>query len=115
VCNGLEYIWTHGGNVLDPEDPSKVVIDSPESVAGLATEHSMIADGVSPEAVLHYKEDESHATFLRGDAVFFLRNWPYRSSRRGRRLARSATTGSTTGSARSAEYRPRVRPTPPRS
>jgi multiple sugar transport system substrate-binding protein len=35
VCNGLEYVWTHGSrthrsNVLDPEDPSKVVIDSPE-------------------------------------------------------------------------------------
>jgi hypothetical protein len=58
VCNGLEYIWTHGGNVLDPEDPSKVVIDSPESVAGLATEHSMIADGVSPEAVPQYKEEQ---------------------------------------------------------
>jgi multiple sugar transport system substrate-binding protein len=76
VCNGLEYIWSHGGNVLDPEDPSKVIIDSPESAAGLQTERSMIADGVSPQAVLQYKEDESHAAFLRGDAVF-LRNWAY--------------------------------------
>src|ERR671910_451447 len=25
VCNGCEYIWTHGGNVLDPDDSSKVV------------------------------------------------------------------------------------------
>jgi hypothetical protein len=76
VCNGCEYIWTHGGNILDPEDPTKVVIDSPESVAGLATEHSMIEDGVADQSVLQYKEDESHAAFLRGDAVF-LRNWPY--------------------------------------
>ena len=76
VCNGCEYIWTHGGNVLDPEDPSKVVIDSPESAAGLQTWHDMIADGVSPQAVLQYKEDESHAAFLRGESVF-LRNWPY--------------------------------------
>jgi multiple sugar transport system substrate-binding protein len=76
VCNGCEYIWTHGGNVLDPEDPSKVVIDSPESVAALQTYHSMIAEGVSPQAVLSYKEDESHAAFLRGDAVS-MRNWPY--------------------------------------
>ena len=29
VCNGLEYIWTHGGNVLDPADPSKVVSRQP--------------------------------------------------------------------------------------
>ena len=33
VCNGLEYIWTHGGEVLDPNG-DKVIIDSPESVAG---------------------------------------------------------------------------------
>jgi multiple sugar transport system substrate-binding protein len=44
VCNGCEYIWTHGGNVLDPEDPSKVIIDSPEA-AGLATWRSTIEDG----------------------------------------------------------------------
>ena len=35
VCNGCEYIWTNGGNILDPADPSKVVIDSPEAVEGL--------------------------------------------------------------------------------
>ena len=76
VCNGLEYIWTHGGDILDPEDPSKVVVDSPESVAGLERAKRMIGSGVSTQAVLSYKEDESHAAFIRGDAVF-LRNWPY--------------------------------------
>jgi multiple sugar transport system substrate-binding protein len=76
VCNGLEYIWSHGGNVLDPEDPSKIIVDSPESASGLETWHSMVEDGASPQAVLQYKEDESHGAFLRGDAVF-MRNWPY--------------------------------------
>src|SRR5918998_327527 len=76
VCNGLEYIRTHGGDVLDPNDPSKVIIDSPESATGLATWRSMIEDGVSPQAVLQYQEDPSYGAFLRGDAVF-LRNWPY--------------------------------------
>jgi multiple sugar transport system substrate-binding protein len=76
VCNGLEYIRTHGGEVLDPNDPSKVIIDSPGSVAGLETYHSMIADGVSTRAVLQYQEDPSYGAFIRGDAVF-LRNWPY--------------------------------------
>ena len=42
VCNGCEYFWFAGGNVLDPEDPSKVIIDSPESAAGLAIERGMI-------------------------------------------------------------------------
>ncbi len=76
VCNGLEYIWTHGGEALDPDDPTRVLIGSPEAVAGLRTERSMVAEGVAPQAVSTYKEDESAGAFLNGDAVF-LRNWPY--------------------------------------
>jgi multiple sugar transport system substrate-binding protein len=76
VCDGMEFIWTHGGEVLDPNDPTKVLIDSPEAIAGLATERSMITERISPEAVTVYKEDESAGAFLNGDAVF-LRNWPY--------------------------------------
>ena len=77
VCNGLEFIWTHGGEVLDPNDASKVIIGSPESVAALATEQSMVSDGVAPQGVASYREYESEVTFmLRGDAVF-CRNWPY--------------------------------------
>jgi trehalose/maltose transport system substrate-binding protein len=73
VCNALEYIWTHGGEVLDGE---RVIIDSPESVAGLTTELSMISDGVTPQAVASYTLGEADAAFLNGDAVF-CRNWPY--------------------------------------
>lgn len=76
VCDGMEFIWTHGGEVLDPQDPTRVLVDSPEAIAGLTTERSMITDGTSPEAVTVYKEDESAGAFLNGDAVF-LRNWPY--------------------------------------
>ena len=73
VCNGLEYIWTHGGDVLDGD---KVMIDSPESVAGLTTELSMISDGVTPRAVASYDLSESLTAFLSGDAAF-CRNWPF--------------------------------------
>ena len=76
VCDGMEFIWTHGGEVLDPNDPTRVLVDSPEAIAGLATERSMITEGISPEGVTVYKEDESAGAFLNGDAVF-LRNWPY--------------------------------------
>jgi multiple sugar transport system substrate-binding protein len=76
VCDGMEFIWTHGGEVLDPQDPSQVVVDSPEAISGLTTERSMITEGIAPEAVTVYKEDESAGAFLNGDAVF-LRNWPY--------------------------------------
>jgi multiple sugar transport system substrate-binding protein len=70
VSNGLEYIRTHGGDVLDPEDPSKVIIGSSESAAGLATYHGMIADGAAPQAVSTYKEPETAPAFLGGTSVF---------------------------------------------
>ncbi len=73
VCNALEYIWTHGGDILDADG---VVIDSPESEAGLAAYRSMISDGVTAQATSVYKEEESQGAFLRGDAVF-MRNWSY--------------------------------------
>jgi multiple sugar transport system substrate-binding protein len=76
TVNGLEYIYSHGGQVLDPNDASKVVIDSPESVAALETERGMVADGIAPQSVVNYTETESQGVFLTGDAVF-LRGWPY--------------------------------------
>jgi multiple sugar transport system substrate-binding protein len=76
VCNGLEFIWTHGGEVVDPEAPGRVIVGSPESVAGLATERSMVSNRIAPQAVANYGEMEAQTTFLAGDAVF-CRNWPY--------------------------------------
>ena len=76
TVNGLEYINSHGGQVLDPNDATKVVIDSPESVAGLEMERSMVEDGVSPQAVSTYAEPDCEPAFLGGNAVF-CRNWPY--------------------------------------
>jgi multiple sugar transport system substrate-binding protein len=75
VCNGLEYIWTHGGEVLSETTAGEVVIDSPEAAAGLETYHSMVADGVAPKAVANYTETESEPVFGNGEAVF-LRVWP---------------------------------------
>ena len=68
--NGCEYIWSAGGNILDLDDPSKVIIDTPEAAAGLAIERSMIETGASPQAVLQYQESECEGAFLTGDAVF---------------------------------------------
>jgi multiple sugar transport system substrate-binding protein len=82
VCNGCEYIWTNGGNVLDPNDPSKVVIDSPEAAAGLATEQGIVEDGVAPQAVATYTETETDPAFL-GNKAVFARNWPYMYSLAG--------------------------------
>ena len=73
VCNALEYIWTHGGDVLD--ENNNVVIDSPEAAAGLATYASMLSSGAAPEAVANWTETESLANFYNGDSVF-IRYWP---------------------------------------
>jgi multiple sugar transport system substrate-binding protein len=75
VCNGLEYIRTHGGDVLSEITSGDVIIDSPEAAAGLETFHNMIADGVAPQAVASYTETESVPVFGNGEAVF-LREWP---------------------------------------
>jgi multiple sugar transport system substrate-binding protein len=76
VVDGLEYINSYGGQVLDPSNAKKVTINSPNSVEGLTTERSMIESGVAPEAVSTYQEPDCEAPFLGGDAVF-CRNWPY--------------------------------------
>ena len=75
VVNALEYIWNSRGEVLDVSDPTRVTIDSPEAIRGLQIERSMIEDGIAPESVTQYKEQESATTFLNGDAVF-MRNVP---------------------------------------
>jgi multiple sugar transport system substrate-binding protein len=76
VVNALEYIWNSGGEVLDPNDSSRVTIDSPEAIRGLQIERSMIEDGIAPIAVVNYTEPDTQAAFLNGSAVF-CRNWPY--------------------------------------
>ena len=73
VCNALEYIWTHGGDVLD--ENNNVVIDSPEAAAGLATYASMLSSGAAPEAVANWTETESLESFYNEDSVF-IRYWP---------------------------------------
>jgi multiple sugar transport system substrate-binding protein len=75
VCDALEYIRTHGGDVLSDVTSGDVVIDSPEAAAGLETYHSMIADGVAPKAVANYDETTSVPVFGNGESVF-LREWP---------------------------------------
>jgi len=75
VCNALEYIRTHGGDVLSDVTSGKVIIDSPEAAAGLETYRSMITSGAAPQAVSNYTETEGDPLFENGESVFF-REWP---------------------------------------
>ena len=70
---GTEFIRGAGGDVLDGKE---VTIAAPEAIRGLTVQHSLVADGIAPEAVGNFKEDEASGAFLRGDAVF-MRMWPY--------------------------------------
>jgi multiple sugar transport system substrate-binding protein len=70
---GTEFIRTAGGDILEG---SEVVIGSPEAIGGLETQQSLVAEGIAPEAVANFQEDEASGAFLRGDAVF-MRMWPY--------------------------------------
>ena len=75
VCNGCEYIWTHGGEVLSNVTSGEVVVDSSEALAAMETYRSMVADGVAPQAVANYDETTSVPVFGNGESVF-LREWP---------------------------------------
>lgn len=67
VCNALEYVWSHGGD-----------LDGPREAAGrgLAFMRALIEESLSPPHVTTLTEEPSRALFGRGRALF-LRNWPY--------------------------------------
>lgn len=74
VCNALEYLWSHGGDVLVD---GRVVINSPENLAALQFMRDLIArHKVSPEQVTTLIEEPTRHIFGNGNALF-LRNWPY--------------------------------------
>ena len=75
VCDFTEVLYGYGGSVLDPSDPKKVTVNSPEGVAALTLMASWVG-GISPSAVTTYKEEDSRSSWQNGDSVF-MRNWPY--------------------------------------
>ena len=73
VCNGLEYMWSAGGEVLRA---GRVALDSPANRRALGFMRSLLAEGVSPDLVLTATEEPARRIFGSGRAVF-MRNWPY--------------------------------------
>ena len=71
----LEYLVGYGGAILDTS--GHVVVDSPAAVQALtAMNDSLYRDGIVPEAVLTWQEEQTRFAFQNGNAVF-MRNWPY--------------------------------------
>ena len=75
AINAIEFIYSSGGYILDPSDPETAVVNQPEAIRGLQIERGLIDNGIAPQAVTTYGEQECEAAFLRGDAIF-MRNWP---------------------------------------
>lgn len=75
VCDFIEVLAGYGGAVLDPNDPKKVTVNSPEAVAALTKMVSWVG-GISPQAITTFKEEDARTAFQNGDGVY-MRNWPY--------------------------------------
>jgi multiple sugar transport system substrate-binding protein len=75
VCDFIEVLHGYGGAVLDPNDSTKVTVNSPEAVQALTRMVSWVND-ISPIAVTNYTEEPSRSTWQNGDSIF-MRNWPY--------------------------------------
>jgi multiple sugar transport system substrate-binding protein len=75
VCDMMEFIWSHGGAVIDQET-GKVVLDSPAVVDAVSFVRDKIIGQAAPKGVINYEEPESLDLFIQGKAVFH-RNWPY--------------------------------------
>lgn len=75
VCDFVEVLYGYGGTVLDPNDATKVTVNSPQGQQALTEMVSWVGT-ISPDAVTTYMEDPSRLVFQNGNAAF-MRNWPY--------------------------------------
>ncbi len=75
VCDFVEVLHGYGGAVLDPNNPKKVTVNSPEAVLALTRMVSWVGT-ISPDAVTTYMEDVARNVWQQGNSVF-MRNWPY--------------------------------------
>jgi multiple sugar transport system substrate-binding protein len=90
LCNFVEVLYSYGGSVLDPADPHKVTINSPQAHQALDTMVSWIGT-ISPESVTTFKEEEARLQW-ENDRAIFMRNWPYAYS-----LSNDASTSKVAG------------------
>jgi multiple sugar transport system substrate-binding protein len=71
VCNWVEYVWNHGGDILDSN--GKPVINSSQNVAATTTMKKLV-DEYAPDGVTTYAETESEQVFKEGKCLF-IRDW----------------------------------------
>ena len=72
VSEAAEFIHTYGGQIMD--EKGRIVLDSPQSIAGLNQMREVFNSGIAPDTYTKLSESDTAAEFIRGDAVF-MRNW----------------------------------------
>ena len=72
TCNTLEFVWAHGGDVLD--DTGNVIFDSRETRAALQQMSDLVTSGASPPDITSYDESKALGAFQKEETVF-MRNW----------------------------------------
>ncbi len=75
VCDFSEVLHGYGGDVLDPANAKKVIVNSPEGVQALTEMVSWVGT-ISPTSITTFTEEPCRLAFQNGDAIF-MRNWPY--------------------------------------
>jgi multiple sugar transport system substrate-binding protein len=75
ICNFLEYVWSNGGELLDPKTGA-VVLDSPQNVEALNTMVTFVQKKVVQTGVVSMDLDTGRQIFTNGNAVYH-RNWNY--------------------------------------
>ncbi|GAC1384123.1 MAG: ABC transporter substrate-binding protein [Ktedonobacteraceae bacterium] len=75
VCDFSEVLHGYGGDVLDPSDSKKVIVNSPQGVQALTEMVSWVGT-ISPTSITTFTEEPCRNAFQNGDAIF-MRNWPY--------------------------------------
>ncbi len=76
MCDLMEWIGAAGEESFLNSDNNAAKFSSSGVVNALTYMRSLITDGISPEAVLTYEEEESRMVWDEGNAIFS-RNWPY--------------------------------------
>ncbi len=71
----VEMLEGHGGFWVNPET-EEVGLDEPEAIAAVEFLTQTIDEGISPQGVTTYQEEEARRFFQNGRTVF-MRNWPY--------------------------------------
>jgi len=75
VCDFSEVLHGYGGDVLDQNDPKKVVVNSPQGVQALTDMVSWVGS-ISPVNVTTLAEETDRSSWQNGESLF-MRNWPY--------------------------------------